>query len=307
MFHYLKNPIQEAFIQDAELVNCPLCSSARYSPWMRAAAKNDMNLLFEIVSCDACGFKFTNPRPTMQNIGGYYGDDYYSYQLPIDRVSAKLFSTKNKARFLDYGCGAGHKLIEKMNQGYEAYGVELDDKARQIGRTLGLDIRPAKMDRIDFVDDYFDEIHINNVLEHLHRPTAIIAEAFRCLKRGGRLWIEVPNIESFDSKLFGDMWRHLDVPLHLNHFGPQSLRFLLHKYDFKHYVMKTHHVPVFDPNLYYLKGLYTTMKIKFETETGSPISRYLASRWFVVSRLLKYFVHRKNENDGNMLQVIAAK
>lgn len=307
MFHQIKFPLVAPLEKSAEQVDCPLCGSARYSLLLKAAAKKGENEFFDIVECKVCGFKFTNPRPTMTTISVYYGEDYYSYQRPSQNVNLWDESASDKLTYLDYGCGAGHKLIEKINQGYSAYGVELDEQAREIGHQLGLDIRQAYPDCIDFADNFFDEIHINNVLEHLHKPVAILSEAYRCLKEGGRLWIEVPNVESYDSKLFGNLWRHLDVPLHLNHFGPDTLKSLILKCGFEYFIMNTYHVPVFDSKLHYVRGLYTTMKIKFHTERGTAIFRACKSAWFVLTRLFKYIGHKRDEHNGNMLQVIAVK
>src|ERR1700739_956136 len=35
---------------------------------------------FQVVRCAKCGLHFTNPRPKVENLGKYYGDDYSPYQ-----------------------------------------------------------------------------------------------------------------------------------------------------------------------------------------------------------------------------------
>ena len=291
-----------------ETTNCILCGSASYSLWLRTWNKNDPKQIFNIVSCNGCGLKFTNPRPIFEHIGAFYGENYYSYRRPVGSAGRAKKLPGLKPRFLDYGCGAGHKLIEKINAGYEAFGVEINEQARLTGRGLGLDIREAQRDKIDFESNYFDEIHINNVLEHLHNPSAIMAEIYRCLKSGGRLWVEVPNVESYDAKLYGAFWRHLDVPRHLTHFSPQSLSRLLRQSGFRDFRMTTNDIPVLSINSYYVKGLFTILKTKFRIDDNShAVVRFCKSLWFVLSRFGKYIFHHKTENNGALLQVVALK
>ena len=290
-----------------ETVHCSLCGSENYSIWIHSTSAKDTSALFDIVECNSCGFKFTNPRPTYNEISRYYGENYYSHRVPARRLVRQGGSQENKPTFLDYGCGAGHKMIQKINEGFEAFGVEIDEKSQNIGAVLGLNILKSSKDKIDFTGEFFDEIHINNVLEHLHNPAAILSEAYRCLKSGGRLWAEVPNIESYDAKLYGAFWRHLDVPLHLNHFGPKTLESLFQHCGFGNFFLTTRYVPPLCPELHYVSGLYTTMKSKFKTSHGPAVERLAKSLWFVLSRYSKYIFHKKSKCDGNLLQVIAVK
>ena len=263
--------------------------------------------MFDIVVCERCGLKFTNPRPEFEKISAYYGRSYYSYQRPDATVKRLKMVPGPRPRFLDYGCGAGHKMIEKINAGYKAFGVEISDDARSAGQSLGLDIRKAHKDKLEFDSNYFDEIHINNVLEHLHSPLAMMSEFHRCLKSGGRLWLEVPNIESYDAQLYGSFWRHLDVPRHLVHFSPYTLRRLLQLAGFRTFQISTKHIPALSIERYYAKGLYTIFKIKFRTERGRSTVRFFKSLWFVFYRFMSYLFHEKNESNGALLQAIALK
>jgi SAM-dependent methyltransferase len=54
-------------------------------------------------------------------------------------------------------------------------------------------------------------------------------EAARVLKPDGYVIVLVPNIESWEAKLLGKKWPHLDVPRHLVHFSPKTLTELIHK------------------------------------------------------------------------------
>jgi methyltransferase family protein len=71
-----------------------------------------------------------------------------------------------------------------------------------------------------------------HVLEHLENPAETLVQVHKLLKPGGVLVIEVPNLSSFQSRLAGKHWFHLDIERHLYHFTPQGLRKLLETIHF---------------------------------------------------------------------------
>jgi hypothetical protein len=44
------------------------------------------------------------------------------------------------------------------------------------------------------------------------------------LKPGGIFYVLVPNIDSAEARVFGSYWHGLELPRHLSHFSPASLR-----------------------------------------------------------------------------------
>ena len=69
-------------------------------------------------------------------------------------------------------------------------------------------------------------------LEHVHQPLDVLCAAHRLLTDGGRLLVAVPNFESLASRWFGANWYGLDVPRHLTHFTPDTLRAMLARAGF---------------------------------------------------------------------------
>ena len=283
-----------------EIINkCFLCGSESQRKLFQCIDIKQTREIFNIVQCVDCGFKFTNPRPAFDEIGQYYGKTYYSYQAPSTNLLANVPS--NGKRFLEMGCGSGEYLIAMHNQGYDTYGIELDENVVSAAMKIGLDVRKAESNRLPFDPEYFDEIRLNHVLEHLHSLNDIVAEMGRCLKSDGVLKIEVPNISSFDSKNFGKYWRHLDVPRHLYHFDELSLRALLEKHGFCDIKISTVDVPVFK-KLFYLKGLFTSAKSMFYTEEKrSLLSRIFHALFLTSVGFVRYALHNKSELDGAFL------
>ena len=287
-----------------ETVCCAICDSDRYEKTMTSMDIWVSRERFDIVRCKDCGFVFTNPRPAFHEIARYYGNEYYAYQKP---ATAFHQTQENGKRFLDYGCGAGEFMILKMNEGYEVYGVDIDAAAIGIAKDAGLNVRQAQPGRIDFEENFFDEIRLNHVLEHIHELGSIVAELFRCLKPGGMLTLEVPNIASFDAKINRAAWRVLEAPRHLYHFSPDSCLALLKANGFGEIAYRTYNHPVFHKQLYYLKGCYTSIKIACHLKTGFPLWRVLRAVVTGAVNICRYSLHHKTEDDGWLLSVCATK
>jgi SAM-dependent methyltransferase len=73
----------------------------------------------------------------------------------------------------------------------------------------------------------FHLVTLSHVLEHLPNPRQTLADIHRWLRPGGRVRIWVPNVESAESRVFGDLWFGLDVPRHLIHYSRTTVRRLL--------------------------------------------------------------------------------
>jgi hypothetical protein len=53
------------------------------------------------------------------------------------------------------------------------------------------------------------------------------------IKQNGRIFIAVPNYQSFDSSVYRKYWAAYDVPRHLYHFSPKSMEILMKIHDLK--------------------------------------------------------------------------
>jgi SAM-dependent methyltransferase len=72
-----------------------------------------------------------------------------------------------------------------------------------------------------------------HALEHVHEPLAVLREAHRLLAPGGRLVTALPNIDSLPFRWFGPAWFGLELPRHLTHFTPETLRRMLEAAGFR--------------------------------------------------------------------------
>jgi SAM-dependent methyltransferase len=69
----------------------------------------------------------------------------------------------------------------------------------------------------------FDLIILFQVLEHLAEPLVTLRQSADLLAPGGVMVVAVPNFSSWQARVLGRSWFHLDVPRHLHHFSPPVL------------------------------------------------------------------------------------
>jgi hypothetical protein len=84
----------------------------------------------------------------------------------------------------------------------------------------------------ELVEGSFEVVTIWHVLEHLPEPRVVLEGVRRLLAPSGRLVVEVPNFGSWQARLGGADWFHIDVPRHLLHFDRRALEGLLTRAGF---------------------------------------------------------------------------
>jgi SAM-dependent methyltransferase len=84
-----------------------------------------------------------------------------------------------------------------------------------------------------FSPSSFRLVTMFHVLEHLYDPASYLEASFQLLKPGGRLVVQVPNVECWQFLLFGSGWNGLDVPRHLINFRARDLENLLKSCGFE--------------------------------------------------------------------------
>jgi predicted SAM-dependent methyltransferase len=77
-----------------------------------------------------------------------------------------------------------------------------------------------------------------HVLEHVHDLHKYVEQLKNLLSKDGKLFVAVPNYTSADAKMYDEFWAAYDVPRHLYHFSPNSMKTLLNAHDLKVETMK---------------------------------------------------------------------
>lgn len=80
----------------------------------------------------------------------------------------------------------------------------------------------------------YDLITLNHVLEHLSHPMELLCELLEAnLAESGIAMVEVPRLDSWQAKIAGNDWMHLDIPRHLSHWTESRLTEALEKIGYK--------------------------------------------------------------------------
>jgi SAM-dependent methyltransferase len=237
---------------DWQETSCLLCNGANASILLEAPDRmpGSQGLWFVVVQCQECGLCFTNPRPSPRSIGQFYPVGYGPHHLPRSRKAPrwrsswrawwnrqrnerKVLGWHGQGRLLDFGCGGGSYLERMHLQGWKVTGLDLSTAAVQrIRSDLGLHALTGSLPHPALAESSFDVITMWQSLEHVHNPLSILREAQRLLVPGGKLIVSVPNIDSLPFRWFGQAWSGLDLPRHLTHFAPWTLRLMLNRAGF---------------------------------------------------------------------------
>jgi SAM-dependent methyltransferase len=202
-----------------------------------------------VVTCNSCGFTFTNPRPFANDMDRYYAsEDYISHSNKATGLKERIYQIARRrairgkhtllaryhpnGRVLDVGCGTGHFLAYLASRGYLVQGVEPSTTAReQAIREHALAVVPA-LTAIT-AQENFQVVTMWHVLEHVPDLRATFKRLYALLAKGGLLVIAVPDRESWDAGHYGTEWAAWDVPRHLSHFRRADVKTLLHEHGFE--------------------------------------------------------------------------
>lgn len=229
-----------------QITNCPVCKGTDFDPFLTCKDYTVSQESFNIVSCKACDFKFTNPRPSDSEIGMYYkSEEYVSHSDTKKGLINRLYhmvrtktlkqklglisSYVSRGTILDYGCGTGMFLKTCADAGWKAYGFEPDSDAKKLAEEKGLRVASSKE---PLVGSKYDIITLWHVLEHVTDLDETLSFFSKNITDKGRLIIAVPNYVSADAKHYKEFWAGYDVPRHIYHFEINTIRKLLSKHGF---------------------------------------------------------------------------
>ena len=222
------------------MFQCPACSAhesicrAEFGP-------------YRVLECAGCGLLSTSPFPSPDTLRALYDSGYYSgpaaarFRVGAAEHVVRFFRRRRASmlrrrlggdvrgrRVLDIGCGRGDTLAWLQRWGADVHGTQVSTSAAQVARELVGSDRIFAGDLADaaYPAASFDCVTLWHVLEHVPQPLPLLHEIRRILKPGGFVYIEVPNTGGWAARRFRHHWLAYDVPKHLFHFTPRSLKAL---------------------------------------------------------------------------------
>jgi 2-polyprenyl-3-methyl-5-hydroxy-6-metoxy-1,4-benzoquinol methylase len=228
---------------------CPVCKGNHLKEVFVVEDFSITHEKFHVVECSDCELRFTDNAPDEAVMGRYYQSAVYvshsntkkgiinrlyhiarSFTLESKRAFVQKATGKAVGMHLDVGSGTGTFVHVMEKAGWSTIGLEPDEAARETAAKLyKADVFPADH-LFSLPAGTYNAITMWHVLEHVHRLDEYIAQLKKLLAPGGKLIIAVPNYTSADAQHYGTHWAAYDVPRHLYHFAPKSMRALMERH-----------------------------------------------------------------------------
>jgi len=215
---------------------CPACGG-RLAPW-RTVPGSEPALAresFPLARCVSCGTAVTGGTAAedLHETGAYGGGAprLSRAALPVlrrfDAQRLSLLGVSLGSRLLDVGAGRGRFVLSARAAGWDATGIEPSERGASAAAAAGAPVQRASIAGATVAGDSIDVVTLWHVLEHLDDPGAALARIRSWLRPGGTLLVGVPNLDSWQARIGGARWYHLDVPRHRVHFTVTGIETLL--------------------------------------------------------------------------------
>jgi SAM-dependent methyltransferase len=180
--------------------------------------------VFDYYRCSSCDLVFLHPQPG--NMSKYYQTEFYYIPSTIEELCRNARGEKYKVKLiqqfvssgtlLDIGPGPGGFLYWAKQEGFTVEALEMNQQCCQfISDVLKIPAIQGESIQNDLPEGKkYDIISLWHVLEHLAAPWKALEEISERLHPGGLLVIAMPNRNSFQFKVLGRYWPHVDAPRH---------------------------------------------------------------------------------------------
>jgi 2-polyprenyl-3-methyl-5-hydroxy-6-metoxy-1,4-benzoquinol methylase len=214
-----------------------------------------------LVRCHTCGFGQPEALPTLP----HFFDRMYDQRWSEDWVEREfeadykdlIFHTilgeldrrgaGSSHRLLDIGAHAGRFMYLAGQAGWNVEGIELNPRtAACAARRTGRPVHQVNAQTLVAGSDRYAAITLIDVLEHIPRPTALLATVARLLEPGGVIAVKVPNgrAQWWKERAISSLMRSHPISIadnlvHVNHFSPRSLSVALERAGFTQVDVRT--------------------------------------------------------------------
>lgn len=240
--------------------NCPICNSDEKKVLINLDCGNfDGSYLYEtvkIISCEKCGHIYNDiTEEEYSGLLNYYNEEYAPINISFgnehgDRPGSCNSNTlvrysqlaeqvekfiDGKSKVLDVGCAGGGFLSYLQERGYcNLFGIDTTENyILEAGKNNNnLILKLGSAEDIPFENNFFDIIVIDQVLEHLVNPGKFFQEAARVLKKGGLIFIGLPDAGQYNEYYIFDFYWFL-LREHLQHFDLHHLNKIAGNYGFE--------------------------------------------------------------------------
>ncbi|MCS7187809.1 MAG: class I SAM-dependent methyltransferase [Armatimonadetes bacterium] len=158
---------------------------------------------------------------------------------------------KERGLLLEIGCSVGWFCGLAVAMGWLPVGLDISfSSCREAKEAWDIITVCSDSLPLPFKSQTFHLVLLRHSLEHLFSPKKVLSDVRRVLKEGGWVVLEVPNANSLGRKIFAEKWDTWELPRHLHHFTPKTLRKVLEQAGFKDIkIVTARHKPFLLANL----------------------------------------------------------
>lgn len=264
----ISEPVPVASREDRDRANpsssesCPVCGLRDAREWLRGPDRlHGRDEEYALVRCPACSLVWLSNPPEPAEMHLHYTDAYHKMISAAGRDPQAHWGFRNQAvaqhkqsgALLDLGCSSGSFLEFMRSESWKLYGIEMSPEVARVAEERS----KAQVFVGDIIDapfprESFDVVTCFDVLEHLYEPRRVMARVGEWLKQGGIFYVLVPNVDSAEARVFGSYWHGLELPRHLFHYSPASLKFLADSAGLHEVSLETRRNPAVGTSLRYV-------------------------------------------------------
>ena len=241
---------------------CPICGQLGAKEWLHGPDRfHGRQEQYTLLRCPACSLVWLSDPPKPAEMHVHYTDAYHKLISAAGRDALAHWGFRKEAvahykqcgAILDLGCSSGSFLDFMRDESWKLYGIEMSaEGARRAEERSKAKVFVGDILDASFPRESFDVITCFDVLEHLYEPVRVLAKVAEWLKPGGIFYVLVPNVDSAEARVFGSYWHGLELPRHLFHYSPASLRFLTQSVGLREVSLETRRNPAVGTSLRYV-------------------------------------------------------
>jgi SAM-dependent methyltransferase len=219
---------------------CPVCGSARSKLLFQQSFEqfSGVSLMngYDVVICQDCGAGFADGIPPQSAFDDYYRD-LSKYEDPASRnepppveqrfrdiagLVAKYIPTP-ESRVLEIGCANGGLLKALRDLGFlNLFGCDPSPGCVRAAReSYGIPGFAATVFTVPPPEEPYDFLILTGVMEHIRDLERAVEQFRRLLRKGGRVYLEVPDASRYEP-LLDAPFQEFSIE-HINFFSKMSL------------------------------------------------------------------------------------
>jgi SAM-dependent methyltransferase len=289
--------VEEKLAASGKSSRCPVCKGVGLAELLVAPDRyHKRSEQYHLQRCKACSCVWLSNPPQPEEMTFHYGPDYYRGIAMAGEAPKRwrkqgvvISRYKQSGDILDIGCSSGGFLGTLKGQLWRLYGIEIAGAMADRARVnTGAEVFVGDALSAPFAVESFDVVTCFDVLEHVYDPLGLLKKAHEWLRPGGIFYTMLPNINSWEARMLRSYWYGLELPRHLFHFSPKSLRVAMESVGFEEGHIETLPNSFLEHSAHYIGGS-ALEKLGFSSRSLSKPKRHSIT-WRIVRKGLRLSV-----------------